>query len=127
MILLFDIGNTHTHIGLADDRRVLKQTDIPTLDWFGGDASARVKKFAGEENHRRGFVQRCSARHAAGAKDDSRDLEIRNRSNSRRKLCAAWALIIRSRNPSGRIGWRMRWRHSSILARRSWWWILERR
>ncbi len=31
MILLFDIGNTHTHIGLADDRRVLKQTNIPTL------------------------------------------------------------------------------------------------
>ena len=31
MILLFDIGNTHTHVGLADDRRVLKQTDIPTL------------------------------------------------------------------------------------------------
>ena len=48
MILLFDIGNTHTHIGLADDRRVLKQTDIPTLTWFGGGAAARVKKFAGK-------------------------------------------------------------------------------
>jgi len=47
MILLFDIGNTHTHIGLADDRRVLKQTDIPTLTWFGGGAAALVKKFAG--------------------------------------------------------------------------------
>ena len=46
MILLFDIGNTHTHIGLADDRRVLKQTDIPTLTWFGGGAAALVKKFA---------------------------------------------------------------------------------
>jgi len=48
MILLFDIGNTHTHIGLADDRRVLKQTDIPTLTWFGGGAAALVKKFAGK-------------------------------------------------------------------------------
>jgi type III pantothenate kinase len=48
MILLFDIGNTHTHIGLADDRRVLKQTDIPTLTWFGGGAMALVKKFAGK-------------------------------------------------------------------------------
>jgi type III pantothenate kinase len=48
MILLFDIGNTHTHLGLADDRRVLKQTDIPTLTWFGGGALARVKKFAGK-------------------------------------------------------------------------------
>ena len=48
MILLFDIGNTHTHIGLADDRRVLKQTDIPTLTWFGGGAAALVKKFGGQ-------------------------------------------------------------------------------
>jgi type III pantothenate kinase len=48
MILLFDIGNTHTHLGLADERRVLKQTDIPTRAWFGGGATARVKKFAGK-------------------------------------------------------------------------------
>jgi len=48
MILLFDIGNTHTHIGLADDRRVWKQTDIPTLTWFGGGATALVKRFAGK-------------------------------------------------------------------------------
>jgi len=48
MILLFDIGNTHTHVGLAEDRRVLKQTDIPTLTWFGGGAAALVKKFAGK-------------------------------------------------------------------------------
>ncbi len=47
MILLFDIGNTHTHIGLANDRRVLKQTDIPTRGWFGGKAAALVKKFIG--------------------------------------------------------------------------------
>ena len=50
MILLFDIGNTHTHVGLADDQRVLKQTDIPTLTWFGGGATALVKKFAGKNN-----------------------------------------------------------------------------
>ena len=48
MILLFDIGNTHTHIGLADDRRVLKQANIPTLTWFGGGAAALVKKFTGK-------------------------------------------------------------------------------
>jgi type III pantothenate kinase len=47
MILLFDIGNTHMHIGLANGRRVLKQTDIPTQAWFGGNAAARVKKFTG--------------------------------------------------------------------------------
>jgi type III pantothenate kinase len=48
MILLFDIGNTHTHIGLADDQRVLRQTDISTLAWFGGGAAALVEKFTGK-------------------------------------------------------------------------------
>jgi type III pantothenate kinase len=48
MILLFDIGNTHTHIGLADETRVRKQTDIPTREWFGGGAAVLVKKFAGK-------------------------------------------------------------------------------
>jgi len=47
MILLFDIGNTHTHVGLANNRRVLKQMDIPTRDWAGGKAAALVKKFTG--------------------------------------------------------------------------------
>jgi type III pantothenate kinase len=47
MILLFDIGNTHTHIGLADNRHVLKQINIPTRDWFGGKAKARVMQFGG--------------------------------------------------------------------------------
>ena len=46
MILLFDIGNTHTHVGLANGRRVLKQMDIPTRDWFGGKAKTRIVKFA---------------------------------------------------------------------------------
>jgi type III pantothenate kinase len=48
MILLFDIGNTHTHVGLADGKRVIKQADIPTLSWFGGGAAARVEKFLGK-------------------------------------------------------------------------------
>ncbi|HEY5231941.1 MAG TPA: type III pantothenate kinase [Verrucomicrobiae bacterium] len=48
MILLFDIGNTHTHVGLADGRRVLKQTNVPTREWFGGDAKTLAKKFAGK-------------------------------------------------------------------------------
>ena len=49
MILLFDIGNTNTHVGLADDRRVWRQINIPTRAWFGGNAGALVKKFAGAE------------------------------------------------------------------------------
>jgi type III pantothenate kinase len=47
MILLFDIGNTHTHVGLATDRRVVRQTDIPTADWFTGEADARLRRFVG--------------------------------------------------------------------------------
>ena len=47
MILLFDIGNTHTHIGLANNRRVVKQINVPTREWSGGDASALVKRFVG--------------------------------------------------------------------------------
>ena len=47
MILLFDIGNTNTHLGLANSARVLRQTDIPTAAWFNGKANALLKKFAG--------------------------------------------------------------------------------
>ena len=47
MLLLFDIGNTNTHVGLANDRRVVKQADVPTAGWFNGTAAKLVRKFAG--------------------------------------------------------------------------------
>jgi type III pantothenate kinase len=47
MLLLFDIGNTHTHLGLATETSVLQQVNIPTREWFGGRAPAFVKKFVG--------------------------------------------------------------------------------
>jgi type III pantothenate kinase len=47
MLLLFDIGNTHTHIGLANARRIVKQADIPTANWFNGVAAKLVRKFVG--------------------------------------------------------------------------------
>jgi len=47
MILLFDIGNTHTHLGLANRKRVIKQVNIPTSSWFDGGAEKLVAKFAG--------------------------------------------------------------------------------
>ncbi|MDB6109499.1 MAG: Type pantothenate kinase [Pedosphaera sp.] len=50
MILLFDIGNTHTHLGLANNQRVLKQANIATAAWFKGDAGRLVKKFIGHTN-----------------------------------------------------------------------------
>lgn len=46
MILLLDIGNTHTHLGLGDANGVVKRADIPTSAWERGDAPARVAKFA---------------------------------------------------------------------------------
>lgn len=46
MILLFDIGNTNTHLGLANSKRVIKQADIPTAAWFSGTAAKIVAKFA---------------------------------------------------------------------------------
>lgn len=48
MILLFDIGNTNTHVGLANDKRVVRQTDISTADWRNGQARAALKRFVGK-------------------------------------------------------------------------------
>ncbi|MFN7138526.1 MAG: type III pantothenate kinase [Limisphaerales bacterium] len=47
MLLLFDIGNTNTHVGLANRTRVLRQTDIPTSQWRSGRASILLKQFVG--------------------------------------------------------------------------------
>jgi len=45
MILLFDIGNTNTHLGLADKRRIVKQADIPTAAWLNGSVKDLLLKF----------------------------------------------------------------------------------
>ena len=47
MLLLFDIGNTHTHLGLANATRVLKQANVRTIDWFSGQALKAVVRFVG--------------------------------------------------------------------------------
>jgi type III pantothenate kinase len=47
MVILFDIGNTHTHLGLADARGIVRQTDISTAEWFLGGAKRRTSAFAG--------------------------------------------------------------------------------
>src|SRR5947208_7236304 len=47
MILLIDIGNTHTHLGLANQRQVFNQANILTAHWFGGAAAKRMKGFVG--------------------------------------------------------------------------------
>ncbi len=45
MILLFDIGNTNTHLGLADAERVVKQANISTAAWSAGHAEKLVSSF----------------------------------------------------------------------------------
>lgn len=45
MILLLDIGNTNTHIGLANNRRVVRQSDISTASWQGGNAKPLLRRF----------------------------------------------------------------------------------
>jgi len=45
MILLFDIGNTHTHIGIANLRRVIRWIDLPTKSWETGTAARKLRTF----------------------------------------------------------------------------------
>jgi type III pantothenate kinase len=47
MILLLDIGNTNTHLGLGNEKRVVRQADIRTADWTNGAASRQVRDFVG--------------------------------------------------------------------------------
>ena len=47
LVLLIDIGNTHTHLGLANRQRVLKHSNIPTARWFNGGSEMAVKRFVG--------------------------------------------------------------------------------
>src|ERR1051325_997561 len=45
MLLLLDIGNTHTHIGLADDHRVRTQANVTTAGWFDGTTPKAIRLF----------------------------------------------------------------------------------
>ena len=47
MLLLIDIGNTHTHLALANAQRFFGRRDIPTRDWWRGVGLAALRKFAG--------------------------------------------------------------------------------
>jgi len=48
MILLFDIGNTNTHVGLANHRRIVRHTDLPTAGWVSGKTAAQLGRFVGK-------------------------------------------------------------------------------
>jgi type III pantothenate kinase len=47
MLLLLDIGNTHTHLGLANARRILRQAELPTAGWHADSNMRRLRRFAG--------------------------------------------------------------------------------
>jgi len=50
MILLLDIGNTNTHVGLANEERVLKHTNIPTGELLHGKAGKAIGALVGGKN-----------------------------------------------------------------------------
>src|SRR5881394_192725 len=58
MLLLFDIGNTHTHLGWADRRRVVRHADLPTRTCLDESALPALRKFVGR--HRPAGVCLCS-------------------------------------------------------------------
>ncbi len=45
MLLLLDIGNTHTHLGLANETRIVRQTEILTAGWLSHDSGRAIKRF----------------------------------------------------------------------------------
>ena len=55
MILLLDIGNTHTHVGLARGERMVRTRDIPTREMVSGDGHAGLARFVGR-NRPKGAV-----------------------------------------------------------------------
>ena len=45
MIAVFDIGNTHTHIGVANSRRVLRQMNVASNGWADGSSERAALRF----------------------------------------------------------------------------------
>jgi type III pantothenate kinase len=48
-ILLIDVGNTNTHIGLATEKKILAQADIPTSSLPTGSLTRAAKKIGGKK------------------------------------------------------------------------------
>jgi type III pantothenate kinase len=45
MIAVFDIGNTHTHIGVANSKRVVCQTNVASDGWADGSSARTAARF----------------------------------------------------------------------------------
>ena len=67
MILLFDVGNTHTHLGLASAKSVRRQANIPTGAWKTSAAPRLIRKFIGQQSIEGAAL--CSVVPAADAPD----------------------------------------------------------
>jgi type III pantothenate kinase len=48
MLLLLDIGNTHTHVGLARGARLLRSADLGTALWRTGAGEAALRRFVAD-------------------------------------------------------------------------------
>ncbi len=46
-LLLFDVGNTHTHVGLVRGAHISKHVDLPTALWSRKNAPAVLRRFVG--------------------------------------------------------------------------------
>jgi type III pantothenate kinase len=47
VLLLLDIGNTHTHVALAREDAILRAGDLRTADWMSGRMRAPIARFIG--------------------------------------------------------------------------------
>jgi type III pantothenate kinase len=47
MLLMLDIGNTHTHIGVARGQRVSRQLNLPTSDWSTPRGARQLRRWLG--------------------------------------------------------------------------------
>jgi len=127
MILLFDIGNTNTHVGLANERRVVKQTEVSSRDWFSGRAGSQVRQFVGRTEPE--GVVLCSVVPKATPSvkafvNGSYELECL-------ELNPETVLGVGINYPEphriGPDGWPMPWPCAPSSAPRRWWWISARR
>ncbi len=65
MMLLLDIGNTHTHIGLANEQRILRSRDFATADVRAGNLLPALQRWLGRSRPTRAAL--CSVVPAATA------------------------------------------------------------
>ncbi len=47
MLLLLDIGNTHTHVGLAGPRGGIRRFELPTPGWMKGSTAVALRRAVG--------------------------------------------------------------------------------